>query len=44
MASLTSTTTERGESFNLGPFHAHGAPPFPINRLRVLKDDDGKLL
>jgi uncharacterized protein (DUF885 family) len=39
---------EQGEAFNLGAFHnaflAHGAPPFPIVRARMLTQDDGALL
>jgi len=39
---------EQGAEFNLRRFHDdfldHGAPPFPIVRARMLKDDDGKLL
>jgi len=39
---------EQGNGFSLGEFHdaflANGAPPFPIIRARMLKDDDGALL
>jgi uncharacterized protein (DUF885 family) len=39
---------EQGAAFRLGAFHdaflAHGAPPFPILRERLLANDDGRLL
>ena len=39
---------EQGGAFDLGTFHnsflAHGAPPFPIIRARMLKQSDGALL
>jgi uncharacterized protein (DUF885 family) len=39
---------ELGDRFNLRAFHdaflAHGAPPFPIVRPRVLRHDDGRVL
>jgi uncharacterized protein (DUF885 family) len=39
---------EQGSAFNLRHFHddflGHGAPPFPIVRARMLRNDDGKLL
>lgn len=39
---------EKGSRFDLGAFHdaflAHGAPPFPILRRRLLAEDDGRLL
>jgi uncharacterized protein (DUF885 family) len=42
------TEREQGEAFSLGAFHdaflAHGAPPFPVIRARLLEDDDGNLL
>lgn len=39
---------EQGEEFTLQGFHdaflSHGAPPFPIVRKRMLREDDGRLV